>query len=175
MKIETLMWLLPVFFMIHELEEIIILKPWLRRNREELEYRFPVFKKILTHLDRLTVPAFALVVAEEFVILSVITIIAVEFEFFNLFAGLLGAFFLHMLMHTVQAVMVKRSGPAVPVITVVCLYCLYALIYLYRSGLLVFRDTMIWFLASSVFVVVNLSLAHYAAALYDRKMHSDGI
>lgn len=175
MKIETLMWLLPVFFMIHELEEIIILKPWLRRNREELEYRFPVLKKLLAHLDRLTVPAFALVVAEEFVILSVITIIAVEFEFFNLFAGLLGAFFLHMLMHTVQAVMVKRSGPAVPVITVVCLYCLYALIYLYRSGLLVFRDTMIWFLAASVFVVVNLSLAHYAAALYDRKMHSDGI
>jgi len=78
-------------------------------------------------------------------------------------------------MHTVQAVMVKRSGPAVPVITVVCLYCLYALIYLYRSGLLVFRDTMIWFLAASVFVVVNLSLAHYAAAFYDRKMHSDGI
>jgi hypothetical protein len=32
MKIETLMWLLPIIFMFHDFEEIIMMKIWLKKN-----------------------------------------------------------------------------------------------------------------------------------------------
>ena len=41
-----IVFLLPVFFMLHELEEIIGIRLWLDKNGAELYNRFPRFKQI---------------------------------------------------------------------------------------------------------------------------------
>jgi hypothetical protein len=40
-KLETLMWLLPIVFMFHDFEEIIMFKPWMNANYAALEKRLP--------------------------------------------------------------------------------------------------------------------------------------
>lgn len=40
-KLETIVLLLPIVFMIHEYEEIIMFQNWLGNNRNELKRRFP--------------------------------------------------------------------------------------------------------------------------------------
>lgn len=58
-KLELIMILLPIVFMIHEYEEIIMFKYWLGNNRNELKRRFPKFEQFLplfvagTHIDSL--------------------------------------------------------------------------------------------------------------------------
>ena len=42
-KIETLMWLLPIVFMLHDFEEIIMFKPWMNANCAALEKRLPTW------------------------------------------------------------------------------------------------------------------------------------
>ena len=60
-----IVFLLPVFFMLHELEEIIGIRLWLDKNGAELYNRFPRFKQIIRRLDSITTPAFTAIVAEE--------------------------------------------------------------------------------------------------------------
>lgn len=46
-KLELTMALLPVVFMVHEYEEIIMFKHWLKHHQPELRTRFPKFEQML--------------------------------------------------------------------------------------------------------------------------------
>lgn len=48
-EIQILIALLPILFMVHDFEEIIMFEPWLAKNRAELKRRFP---KFYTFLDK---------------------------------------------------------------------------------------------------------------------------
>ena len=47
-KINLIMMLLPVVFMVHEYEEIMMFRRWIDRNREELRKRFPKIESFFT-------------------------------------------------------------------------------------------------------------------------------
>ena len=44
--LESLLWTLPIIFMIHEFEEIIIFNPWYRKNEFWLVGKHPKLEKI---------------------------------------------------------------------------------------------------------------------------------
>ena len=53
-KTSLIMMLLPIVFVVHEYEEIIMFRRWIDRNREELRKRFPKLESLFTrrgHLD----------------------------------------------------------------------------------------------------------------------------
>ena len=94
MKLELIMLLLPVVFMLHEYEEIIMFRHWLDRNRDELKRRFPKFERFLArrrHFDYSTA-TFAIGTAHEFILISLISFCAVWLGayqwWFAAFAGL---------------------------------------------------------------------------------------
>ena len=45
--LELIMLLLPVVFMVHEYEEIIMFRHWLDRNKDKLKREFPKFDRFL--------------------------------------------------------------------------------------------------------------------------------
>lgn len=45
--LEKMMLLLPIVFMFHDFEEIIMFRWWLRKNRSQLQQRFPSVEKFL--------------------------------------------------------------------------------------------------------------------------------
>lgn len=74
-KLETIVLLLPIVFMIHEYEEIIMFQNWLGNNRNELKRRFPKFEQFLAHrghFDYLTA-TFAVGTVHEFILISAIS------------------------------------------------------------------------------------------------------
>jgi hypothetical protein len=106
-KIETLMWFFPIVFMFHDFEEIIMFKPWINANRASLTKLFPKWApRALAWAANMSNSAFALAVAEEFIILSALTLMAVELEFYSFWAGLLMGFFIHLLVHLGQFIIV---------------------------------------------------------------------
>jgi len=55
----TLVWLLPIVFMIHDFEEIIFFKPWIHKNRDYLAKKYPKIASLfLRHLGRLSTSAY---------------------------------------------------------------------------------------------------------------------
>ena len=100
MDFKIIVWLLPIVFMIHDFEEIIFFKSWVMKNKEYLSRKFPkLSKRFLVQLENLSVPAFSLAVAEEFVILSIVTVLSVLYDSYLLWLGIFMGFFIHLLVH----------------------------------------------------------------------------
>ena len=120
---ETMFWLLPVFFMIHDFEEIIMIRPWLDRNSDALRARFPaVAAKLISSTGNLTTNAFAALDAIEFIALSAVAFLAAEYHCVHLWSGFLIAFLIHIVIHVAQFVAWRGYVPAV-------LTCVPALMY----------------------------------------------
>ena len=62
-------WIFPVLFMFHDMEEVVGIKPWLEKNTDEITSRFPAAKKLLSAYKDITTEGFALAVYEELVVL----------------------------------------------------------------------------------------------------------
>ena len=76
-NIQVIIWLFPMLFIFHDFEEIIFMKAWINKNKAYLLKKFPGLpQKLLSHLDNITTSSFFLGVAEEFIIISIITIIS---------------------------------------------------------------------------------------------------
>jgi hypothetical protein len=170
MKIETLMWLFPVLFMVHELGQIVFLKAWIGRNRGSLSPSIPLFARALAHIDRLSTAAFTLAAAEEFVLVSIATLLCVELELFNLFAGLLAAFILHLVVHAAQVLLAGRHAPVIVTTLAAGVYAMFALQYLAFNGLISPAHTALYTALSLCAFGLNFVIAHFLASYYDVKI-----
>jgi hypothetical protein len=168
LKAGTLMWLLPIAFMFHDFEEIIMFKPWLDANRTNLERRFPKWAaQALTSHSKLSASAFALAVAEEFIILSMLTLLAVELELYPFWAGMLPGFFIHLLVHIGQFAAYGRYVPVILTSLPSGIYCVIALHDLNIMRPLEWQLVVIWTVISFVIIGLNLVLALKLAVKFE--------
>lgn len=167
-KIETLMWLLPVVFMFHDFEEIIMFKPWLTANLPKLEKRLPKWaSRAVADQSKMSTSGFALAVAEEFIVLSALTLLAVELELYAFWAGMMLGFFIHLLVHVGQFAAYRGYVPVILTSLPSGLYCLIALHDLNFSHPLDWGLVAVWTLASLLIIGVNLALALRLAVKFD--------
>jgi hypothetical protein len=132
MKPETVMWLLPVMFMIHDFEEIIMMKPWSNRYTAILNDRLPKrLRQMANHTLNLSTPAFAFAVLWIFLFLAIFTAICVEFNLYVLWLGMLIVYFIHILIHIVQRVLFRHYVPAILTGILTGLYSIYGIWFIF--------------------------------------------
>jgi len=169
-KFSTIIWLLPIVFMIHDFEEIIFFKPWLNRNKDYLAKRFPkISKRFLLRFDNLSVSAFAIAVSEEFVLLSLITLGSVLFDNYHLWLAAFMGFFIHLLAHLVQWIVLKRYIPAIVTTFLALIYCTYSLYEIISNEIFQPFELVLWTIIGFGIVGVNLVFAHKLAEKFDKK------
>ena len=167
-KTETLIWLLPVVFMIHDFEEIIMMKPWLTKNWAKLEKRFPAKAiRAMARQKDMSVSAYSFAVAEELVVLSVFTFLGAECEMYNFWAGFLIGFFIHLLVHIGQFIAFRSYVPVITTSTPAAIYSLIALHDLNLVNPLCWKMVAVWAVVSLVIIVVNLLFALKIAEKFD--------
>lgn len=119
-----LIYLLPILFMLHEFEEMVMLPAWIEKNEKELSRRFPALRSKLSFLQS---PAFGIAVCEEFVIVSACTMATIITGNMLFWYICLLAFSLHFVAHIIQFFIIRKYIPAI-VSTVLCLpYCVMAI------------------------------------------------
>jgi len=169
MDFKIIVWLLPIIFMIHDFEEIIFFKSWITKNKDYLSRKFPkLSKRLLFRLENLSVPAFSLAVAEEFVILSIVTVLSVLYDSYLLWFGIFMGFFIHLLVHLIQWIALRRYIPAIYTSIASLLYCIFSLNYILKNKLFEINEIVIWSFIGFVIVVLNLIIAHKLAELFDK-------
>lgn len=163
-----LVWLFPILFMVHDFEEVIFLRSWLIRNYSKISERVPKpAKAMLLRMKDISVPAFSLGVAEEFMIISSVTVLSAAFSSYIIWFGLFFAFSLHLVIHILQSVFVKRYIPSLATSIAVMPYCIYVYKMMFPSLL---QPLMIVSAALSVdFMVVNLYFLHRMMARFDKR------
>ncbi len=92
--INFIVWILPVIFMIHDFEEIIMAEVWGKRYRAKIDRIFPHRKPFgIGEIRTWETPSFSAAVAVEFVLFSVISFLSVIYQnyflWFSAFMGLL--------------------------------------------------------------------------------------
>jgi len=123
-RIYVMVWLLPILFMIHDFEEIIMLKPCQKRNQayfvkkgyRQYPFNYPE-----------STSAFSIAVLEEFILASLVALISSFTGQVILWYGVFFAFTLHLLFHLITAVKIKRYIGSTFTSIVLLLPCCYIL------------------------------------------------
>jgi hypothetical protein len=156
--------------MFHDFEEIIFFKSWINKNKDELAKRFPkISKRFLFRLEKLSTAAFSLAVAEEFVLLSLITVGSVLFDNYWLWLAAFMGFFVHLLVHLVQWIVLKRYMPAICTTFLSLIYCGYALFVIISNNIFQPLEIVLWTVVGLGLMGVNLVFAHKLAEKFDKR------
>jgi|AGTN01.1.fsa_nt_gi hypothetical protein len=167
---KIIVWLLPIVFMVHDFEEIIFFKSWMIKNKERLSEKFPrLSKRFFTRFENLSVQAFSLAVAEEFVLLSIVTVLSILFESYLLWVGVFMGFFIHLLVHLIQWIVFRKYIPAIYTSVISLIYCVFSLKFILQNNIFETKEIALWAFIGFGIVVVNLFFAHKLAELFDKK------
>ncbi|MCC8154609.1 MAG: GNAT family N-acetyltransferase [Tannerellaceae bacterium] len=170
MNFSILIWLLPLVFMLHDFEEIIFFKSWIEKNRNYLSEKYPkLAKRFLSRFEDLSVPGFTIAVAEEFILLSIITVCSVISGYYLVWLGVFMGFFIHLFIHIVQWIIIKRYIPAIYTTFISLIYCIFTFIYLVERSIFTMPEILWGSVAGFILIALNLILAHKLTGWFDKK------
>ena len=151
-------------FITHELEEVMVLPPWIQQHRHKLANILPSKLQPVLGISR---TGFAVIALWEGIIIAAVSLL---FPASIWWFGMVAAYTLHLLLHCGQYVMLRKHGLPVPkLITVplelpICLYILFQNLSVASVSHLIIAS-VIWM----VFAAVNLAAAHVIYS-YSRKI-----
>lgn len=164
-NLRLLMLLLPVVFMVHDFEEIIMFRSWLAKNREELYKRFPAIAAFMERqqLFELSTSAFSVGVAHEFVLITVASILGVFTQTYGCWVAAFMAYFLHLFVHIVQWIAYRKYVPVIITGVATLPYCVYVFILFEQAALLTHSQMLIWTLIGIILTFLSFPSAFYFA------------
>jgi hypothetical protein len=158
----VLLTLLPLIFMLHDFEEITMMKSWFAHNQDFLLQKFPrLGRRLVYHIDGLSTASFAFGVGEEFLILSIVTVSALtDKSWLYVWFGIFLVFTLHLIYHCLTAVVLRRYVVALATSLLflpICILLIFRFLALYQlnAGLL-----LIWTIIALIFVLANGAFLH---------------
>ena len=107
-KVQNMFWLFPIIFMFHEMEEIIGLRIWLDKNRDIVRK----YNKVSMLYQNFSNEGFSIAVLEEYLLCIIITGVSIYFRIYIVWIGAFIVFSLHLLVHIMQSIIIKRYIPA---------------------------------------------------------------
>ena len=152
--------LLPIVFMFHDFEEIIFMKLFFAKNSEYLQNRFPKLSKQILKMNGISTATFAFGVAEEFVLFSILTYTSLLTENYGWWFGLLAGFTLHIIIHIIQFIVVRKYLPVIITSVLVLPYCIYTILKFYNLLILSVQQMIFYSLIMTIIMGVNLFLVH---------------
>lgn len=158
---EKYIWLFPVLFVFHDFEEIIGFGVWGRKNMPTMEKRMPrlavAYKKMFAQYST---EGMALAVFEELLLCILVCVLAIAFQFYQLWLGVFVAFILHLFLHIIQTLIWRGYIPAV----VTSIITAPVSIFVIADSLKILNfgtgEIVLWSLIGLTLIAANLKLAH---------------
>lgn len=141
----SLIWMTLVVFFIHDLEEIIWVEPFLKKNRNKVIGRLPDKLALkLEHILTITSSQFSVAVLIEFIVLAVVTFSAAEFGYYLLFLSFVTIFLLHVFTHLAQSLLFRMYTPGVvSAVLLVLPFTVYMLLRLTQESLVTWKQVFL--------------------------------
>lgn len=155
---ELYIWLFPILFIFHDIEEIGF-ETWLKKNKTMLGERFPFVIKCYDHYST---EGIAFAVMEEFILCLIICIIASITNnkyVYLLWLGSFIAYSLHLIVHLIQFFVIRNYIPAV-ITSIICLpisiWCIEKCLNIINCEL---HTTILFCMIGILIVIFNLKFA----------------
>lgn len=119
-----------------------MIEKWMNKNRSDFDRRFPRIAQRMNKFMDIDTRNFSIIVAEEFFIVSILTITSVLTNNIIYWYCILTAFSIHLIIHFLQFVIWKKYIPAI-ITTILCIpYCIFAIEK--ASYILTFKELFIY-------------------------------
>ncbi|WP_010096666.1 HXXEE domain-containing protein [Ornithinibacillus scapharcae] len=168
LNVQTLIWLLPIMFVLHDFEEIIMVEKWVGKNSAKIYEIVPtkIADRIIKQFS-MTTAQFSVAVLIIFLFVSGSTILANQHVVqgnlgnIHMFIVVTLVFFLHAFTHIGQSILLRSITPGV--ITSIIVILPYSF-FLYQS--LLANDVITWStilvcLPFCIFIIPVLLVAHW--------------
>ena len=119
----------------------------------------------------MSVPAFALAVLEEFIIIGIVTVWALTLQWYNVWIAVFSGFSLHILIHIGQWMIVRKYIPIIITSLLSIPYIIWGINSIVRSFAVI--EIVTCFIAGVFVAVLNLFFAHKLASKFDRYMKNN--
>lgn len=166
---EKYVWLFPLLFIFHDMEEIIGFGIWYKRNKAMLDERFLAISK--SYADYST-EGMAAAVYEELILCIAFCLMAIVTGRYALWLGGFIAYAVHLVMHIGQSIVIRSYIPALVTSTI----ALPVSIWIIKEciGLLGYSaGTVVLYSVIGIAVVgLNLKLAHLLLSWFTRWMNT---
>ena len=168
MDVKFLVMVLPLVFMFHDFEEIIMFKPWIQKNREEIHRRFPRFDSMLgKNHDKLSTSGYAIAVLHEFTVITLITCLCVYFNSYHWWFGAFAAFSIHLLVHIGQWIVFRRYVPVIITSILALPYCAFTFREFLRINDMTTGQMLIWTFVGIVITIASFFPAFFLASRFE--------
>lgn len=165
-ELELIISFFPLVFMIHEFEEIIGFKHWVAKNGLWLSSKYPKLAKPVIRLGQLSVPAFAIAVLEEFILVSIITVLALTLQWYSIWLAAFTAFTFHIFLHIMQWGIVRKYIPVIITSLLSLPYLMWGLNKVFDEFSV--STITVCFALGTMVAILNLYFAHKFALQYDK-------
>lgn len=165
MSLDIIVWVSVTAFMVHEFEEIVFIRPWLARHRDDPRARSQVF----WNWRNTSTSTIAAMIFEEYVIFTGVAVTATLTAQPAFFAGLLIPYTLHLIGHIAEAVRLRMRTPSVISSILTLPWCLYATVELTirsQAPLLV----ALWTGVFAVTITANFALIYWLKPIVDKHL-----
>lgn len=164
---QEIIWIFPILFIVHDMEEIMGFGLWLKRNRALLDRKYP---KISNIYNPYSTEGMAAAVMEEMVLCLVICIISRSTGFYGLWLGAFIAYTFHLVVHLGQAIVIKKYIPAV-ITSIICLPLSIWFTAISISNLSYsISQVLVFSLIGIATIAGNLKIAHWIIHIFTKKI-----
>lgn len=151
-------WLFPLIFIFHDMEEIIGFISWIKKNKSLLQDKY---SKFIRPYEGVTTEDFAAAVFEELILCIVISGVSYETDWYGIWIGGFIGCTLHFVMHILETVIIKMYIPAL-ITSVICLPVSCMVMYKSLEILSYSIGQIVWYtIMGSVLIALNLKFAHW--------------
>lgn len=149
--------LLPLVFLIHDLEEIVMRKRSMPHLMRLVSGKFPRIAPIIRHLQNISTKHFIIIIIEEFLLL-IVALVVFLYDIPYLLLALFWGFSIHLLVHIAQAILIRRYIPGLITSLLFLPYCALGVVHLIQRYS--FELNMLLAVTGFAIVVANLLIMH---------------
>lgn len=156
---EKYIWLFPLLFIFHDMEEIIGFGIWLKKNKSMLDKKYPFISKVY---ENYSTEGMAFAVFEKFIlciIFCILTVITENQYVYLLWLGSFIAYTLHLVIHIGQSIIIRKYIPSL-ITSIICLpisiWCISKSIYIVDCEM---STTILYSIIGIIIVALNLKFA----------------
>lgn len=164
-------WLFPLIFIFHDMEEIIGLIPWLKHNQTFLRQKYPAILKQYEHTSS---EGFAFAVFEELLLCIFFCLISLFTNWYGLWlGGFIGCTF-HFLIHIVQSIVIRKYIPCL----ITSIIALPISIYVICKSISLLEYSfyhVLFYSFIGIFIIgINLTFAHMLMKGFSKHLEDNG-
>lgn len=164
-----MIWMFPILFIVHDMEEIIGFGYWLEKS-SQLSNK--IISKISKKLQPYSTEGMAAAVMEEMLICLAICIVTRCTDWYGLWLGSFVAYTIHLVIHMVQSISVKRYIPSV-ITSIICLpFSIWIIVKSIENLSYSPWQVLVYSLIGTAIVAGNLKLAHWIIHVVTNKFYS---